>query len=429
MPALSPSETALSTDQLGNRLRNARREAQLTLREVGEELGVTAGQVSKYETGRDNVPLPRLTRLAGMLGVPVESLLLPPGRGSVPFEPVDLEAGAAELARLLRTIQRPAVKEAVLRLLETLAEQEPSGAAHPPGLREAQAPLAPPPLAAPPRASPAAAPAPALNGLANQLREAMLTRGSGLTLRYQPVVHAETAALVGFEALLRWTTPDGVEVPPLRAVALAEQSGLAETLDFWVLQEAAQRTAQWAAKQPNLVVAINVTSALLTSTLAVSAVRALLRAHGLRPGNLCIEVTETVLLDQQATSNLKALRKLGLKLAIDDFGTGQSALTRLMDLDVDVVKLDRGFFAGRQRGRQEVSFLEAMVRMAHARGARVVAEGIACREDAALALRVGCDACQGFWYAEAISTASAASMVGTRVADLPWRAADAPSRR
>lgn len=349
--------------------------------------------------------------------------LPPPDLRPAPLDPAEI----ARWVELLGSIQRPAVREALLALLQTLAQQAQPALAKPeplpppaprrPVLAEAQAPVAAPP----PESDPA--------DLADQLQAALLARRSGLTLRYQPVVSAQNGALTGFEALLRWTTPAGQEVPPLRVVAVAEAANLSETLDFWVLQEAVTAARPWVAANPALTVAINVTSALLTSPLAVNAVRALLRASGVAPGNLCIEVTETTLLDLRATENLAALRKLGLQLAIDDFGVGQSALARLMELDVDVVKLDRAFFSGREPGAQQVAFLASMVAMAKARGSRVVAEGIASREDAQLAQKIGCAACQGFWFAGPLSAGATGSIAGAGVNDLPWTMPAQAARR
>ena len=149
--------------------------------------------------------------------------------------------------------------------------------------------------------------------------------------------------------------------------------------------------------------------------------RDLLRANGVNASNFCIEVPETTLLDQRATNNLAALRRLGLQRAIDDFGTGQSALTRLMDLEVDVVKLDRAFFMGREQGPQQLSFLTAIVDRAKARGSRVVAEGVATRQDAQLARKIGCAACQGFWFAGPLSASAAGGLARLSATELPWQ--------
>ncbi len=254
--------------------------------------------------------------------------------------------------------------------------------------------------------------------LAAELAAAMALPRSGLQLHYQPLVNAVTGRLTGFEALLRWTTLDGVAINPMRAVELANRFGLAGALDMWVVGAAIARVSGWVRRQPDLVVAVNVTSSLLTTPSCAVQVEAVLHEHDMQPGNLCIEVTETVLLDEQTTQNLLALRALGVRLAIDDFGTGFSALSRLMDLPVDTVKLDRSFIMGRTLSVQDEAFLEAMVRMGHARGATVTIEGVSRPEDVALARRIGCDNCQGYWFAQALSVDFADALVASDA--LPW---------
>jgi len=336
---------------------------------------------------------------------------------------------AWEIAQLLQDLRSPAVRDAILNLLRTLSDRPlPMPDPAPPVIAKIAEPAA---LAATAVGmGPATAPQPLGEAadLAEQLHAALLARQSGLTLNYQPVVDATTGAILGFEALLRWTTPDGKQVPPLRVVDLAARANLLETLDFWVMQQAVSQTRPWLSANPRLVIAINVTAALLTSPLAVSAVRALLRANGVSAANFCIEVPETTLLDQRATNNLAALRRLGLQLAIDDFGTGQSALTRLMDLDVDLVKLDRAFFTAQEQGPRQRSFLGAIVDMAKARGSQVVAEGVATPEDARLAREIGCAACQGFWFAGPLTASAAGSLARSETAELPWQVVARPAR-
>jgi EAL domain-containing protein (putative c-di-GMP-specific phosphodiesterase class I) len=315
---------------------------------------------------------------------------------------------AEEAASLFGRIEPPSRRRALLQLMQALAEQDAASS----GLAEDQALLLPPP----PRVRQDD------QALSEELRQAILEPGTGLSLRYQPMVDARDGRLLGFEALLRWTTPNGLVIPPERVFAIATAHGLEEALEFWVLQEALMRSANWLLQQPGLTLSVNVAGALLANTLGLAMIRALLRSTGIPPASLCLEVTETMLLDEASRTNLSAIKALGLKVAIDDFGTGQSSLARLLDLDVDVVKLDRSFFVGRDGGREgDLSFLRAIVRMAHSRNATVVAEGIARSQDEALARRAGCDACQGFWYAQALSAEGTADMA--RETRQPWQRA------
>jgi EAL domain-containing protein (putative c-di-GMP-specific phosphodiesterase class I) len=252
-----------------------------------------------------------------------------------------------------------------------------------------------------------------------ELRAAMASPKSGLRLHYQPQVDAGTGCLTGFEALLRWTTEGGVAFNPLHTVELAARHGFAEALDIWVVQAVVICAGDWVRRQPNLVLAVNATSALLTLPSCARLVGGLLRNNQMPARNLCIEVTEMVLLNEQVTSNLLALRQIGVQLAIDDFGTGLSALSRLMDVPFDTVKLDRSFIADRTLSPQDEVFLEAMVRLGHARGASVTIEGVNRADDVELARRIGCDTCQGFWFAPALSAEEAEELVSSD--RLPWQ--------
>ena len=408
---------------MGARLREARRQARLTQRSVCEHLGVTAGMISRYEKGSTAMPLRRVADFAELVEVPVDQLVYGAASNRAEYG-TRLSQTALELAALLKIIDRPAVRIAVLRLLEALAarnvpkhalDEEPGAdmpAAADPDWVARCAPSTP---ALPMRAPDADT---RRDMLIDQLRRDMVRSGSPLTLNYQPIVTAQTGALVGFEALLRWHTETGEPVPPPEAVALAAHAGLSEALDFWVLQEACTDAAAWVSLRSDLYIAVNVTGGLLANPECINAVRAVLRGCGVAPNQLCVEVVEDLILDQATTDNLMALRALGVRIAIDDFGTGRSNLARLLDLKVDTVKLDRSFFLGRDLDESSVDFLKSLVRMSHQRGAQVVAEGIACDADSVLARQIACDACQGFWFSEALSAEAARYLV---VADkLPW---------
>ncbi len=403
-----PANDARQGQALGRRLRALRHNAGMTLREVGETVGVTTAQVSKYERGDCAVPEQRLPALAETLGVSLSAL--GDGAAAEAASRQDTNSFTLEAASLLSRISPPSRRMALVQLMHALAEQS-----------ETQAMAAISAVAAPRRTADVE---PDEARLVSMLREAILQPNTGLSLRYQPIVAAADGQLTGFEALLRWTTPDGVAIAPDRAFRLAAAHELEEALEFWVLQEAIMQSASWMKAQPGLTLSINVAGALLANTLGTGMVRALLRTTGVPAERLCIEVVETTLLDAASRSSLRALKDLGLKLAIDDFGTGQSSLARLLDLDVDVVKLDRSFFMGRSTTHAgHLEFLQAVVSMAHARRAIVVAEGIAEPADAAMARRAGCDSLQGFWFAQPLSAQATQEIAVAR--EKPWAVGEA----
>lgn len=251
--------------------------------------------------------------------------------------------------------------------------------------------------------------------LAQELHAALTSvsaeRHSGLRLEYQPLVDIGSATLHGFEALLRWTTLSEQAISPVTAIDIATHFGLGELLDRWVVRSAIAQLAGWVRRCPDIVVSINLTHALLHHPDCAMVVESELSRHGAAARNFCVEVTETVLLDEVALINLRGLRNLGVRLALDDFGTGQSTLARLMDLQVDNVKLDRSFIMNRDLSAQDEAFLKAMVGMSTARGATTTIEGVSQPEHLDLARRIGCTYCQGFWYSKAVSAPRAADML------------------
>jgi EAL domain-containing protein (putative c-di-GMP-specific phosphodiesterase class I) len=254
--------------------------------------------------------------------------------------------------------------------------------------------------------------------LAAELRQAMRDPSSRLTLHYQPLVSADDGSLEGFEALLRWTTVANVYIDPPKIIELVNNYDMAEALDLWVLQHAVLSAAQWVKAKPDIIVAVNMTAALLSSPECFAIVGGLLHTHTVPARNLSIEVTEELTLNEEIRTNLRKLRQLGIRLAIDDFGTGMSTLARLMDLAVDTIKLDRSFILGRTLTSKDEEFLAALVRIGTARGASVTIEGVSRAEDVALARRIGCNTCQGFWFGRAVNRARADAIVMTT--DLQW---------
>lgn len=413
-----PTKTKHASPSLGNRIRVARREARLTQRTVSHRLGISPGMLSRYEAGTAEMPLSRMASLAEMINVPLERLVGETALAEA-SDGEPLQQSADQLWELLRVIDRPSVRIAVLRLLQSVAA---SGASAdilrtPPSVTSTHD-LSPQPKQR--RASDPDQLAEARRAvLAEQLRRDMVRSNSSLVLNYQPIVDAQTGELAGFEALLRWHNDDGDAVPPLETVSIARDAGLAEALDFWVLQEAASDAVSWFGLRPNLYVAANMTASMLQNSSCVDAVRAIICTSGIEPNQICIELVEDLLVEQSTITNLQALRNLGVRIAIDDFGTGQSNLARLLEIDIDLVKLDRSFFLGRQLDDRSVGFLKSVVELAQCRGAKVIAEGVACEADATLAQLIGCDACQGFLFSKALSAEAARSLVdGAR---LPWK--------
>jgi diguanylate cyclase (GGDEF)-like protein len=221
-------------------------------------------------------------------------------------------------------------------------------------------------------------------------------------LHYQPVVDLAGGTVLGYEALIRWHRPGHGLVAPDAFIPTAEKSTLICHLGRWVLGEATRQLAQWLAERPDgdqgTTVAVNVSGRHLASASIVSDVTGALHASGLPAGNLVLEITETVLLDEPAaTPHLRALRALGVRISIDDFGTGYTSIGQLQHLHADTLKIDKSLVGSTSPGAAEL--VELVVRAAHAFGLNVVAEGVE-REDQLSALHhARCDSAQGYLFA------------------------------
>ena len=395
---------------LGRRIRAIRRHANLTQSAVAARLGLAVPTLSRYETGRCEIPSSFVEKFVQLFGGTVEELVAGPVASPV-TDDTSLNATAMTMASLLHDIEEPETRGAVLRQLRDLVAPHIRERVVAAERSEALRPSARAGAATETETSLVLFDSQLQETLVAQLRQDMVRSEGNLRLHYQPIVDAMTGALLGFEALLRWQTLCGEQVPPRQVFGIAAQAGLVQALDFWVLQEASIDTAMWVRTRPNLIINVNISGGLLGSSHCVNAVRDVLRGGSTAPHSLCIEVLEELILDQPTTDNILALRRLGVRLAIDDFGTGRSNLARVLELKFDSIKLDQSFFAGRALDEAAVDFLCSVVRMAHQRGATVIAEGVTNEFDAALAKQLGCDACQGVWFSEALTAEMAWPLV------------------
>lgn len=221
---------------------------------------------------------------------------------------------------------------------------------------------------------------------------------------YQPIVDLRTRRCVSMEALVRWQHPERGLVPPVRFIDIAEECGLIGRIGDFVLQEASRQLARWrdalGADAPRSM-SINVSRAQLADDGLTGRVHAAMRANGLPPGSLQLEVTESLAAqDDGMRSRLNELKLLGAVIALDDFGTGYSSLACLHQLPVDVVKIDRSFVTLAETSPHHVVLIEATVRVTKSLGMRTVAEGVETEGQAALLDSLGCDKGQGYLFAK-----------------------------
>ncbi|MEY4269886.1 MAG: hypothetical protein RLZZ58_1102 [Pseudomonadota bacterium] len=240
--------------------------------------------------------------------------------------------------------------------------------------------------------------------LETALRHAIET--DGLHLAFQPLVSFATGAVSGFEALARWTSPDGRAVSPGEFIPIAEDSGLIVPLGQWVIAEAAATLARWDAANGgspiDIYVGVNVSSIQLVRDDVAAQVRAALARHSISGDRLMLELTESAIIGDPdlALSVLGELKALNTRIAMDDFGTGYSNLAYLQRLPIDVLKIDRSFVTDMTVDRDKVAIVRTIQSLAEALGMQTTAEGIETGEQARLLAALGCDYAQGFHFAK-----------------------------
>lgn len=246
--------------------------------------------------------------------------------------------------------------------------------------------------------------------LQGDLRIALANRE--LALVYQPKIDGASGALSGAEALLRWQHPRRGPVPPDVFVPLAERFGLILEIGDWVIDEACRQMRAWADDGLTINVAINVSSHQLSQRNLANRIEVALRRYRLDAGRLLCEITESVAMSNlvQAQQTLDDLARIGVYLSIDDFGTGHSSLASLRQLPARQLKIDRSFVRDIDTSADARAVVDAVVRLAHALGLTVVAEGVetAAQRDVLLALQ--CDELQGFFFARPMTARELARM-------------------
>jgi diguanylate cyclase (GGDEF)-like protein len=245
---------------------------------------------------------------------------------------------------------------------------------------------------------------------------------------YQPIVDSRSHELRSLEALVRWEHPVRGVLPPSDFLAIAYRTGLIVELGQFMLRSACEQTAVWRRKRPGLTVAVNVSHRELLHPDFSSQVAGVLAMTDLPPEALYLEVTETVLAaEEQITDILQPLTDMGVRCSLDDFGTGHSSLSRLRQLKLDRVKIDRSFVSEIAEDDSEgAPLLVSIVGLAHSIGLSVVAEGVETKQQAEFLAAHGCDELQGYYFSRPISSADLQSrfLSSTTVGPTDPQAAD-----
>ena len=236
-----------------------------------------------------------------------------------------------------------------------------------------------------------------------------------LLLHYLPEVDMRTGEILAAEALVRWQHPTRGLLGPDAFIGVAESINLAGELGRWVMRSACADFAAWQSRGlgENIVMRINVSPVQLVIDGFVESVAGILEEFGLARGSVCLEITESVVVQDIETTRitLAALKAAGVQIAIDDFGTGYSAFSHLKSLPVDTLKIDRGFVRELGADPGDLAIVRAIIALAEAFGLELVAEGVETEAAALTLLRHGCHRAQGFLLSRPIAGAALESLL------------------
>ncbi|HZP86766.1 MAG TPA: EAL domain-containing protein [Burkholderiales bacterium] len=237
-----------------------------------------------------------------------------------------------------------------------------------------------------------------------ELRQALQRRQ--FVLHYQPRLNLRNGELVGLEVLLRWQHPQRGLLFPAAFVNVAEESGLMESIGYWVIQQACRRAKQWQlAGLRRVKVAVNLSARELAKARRLArSISRILTLSGLDPRHLTLEMSESLLLNN-AEENLSVLKRLGergVRIAVDDFGSGYSSLSHLRQLPIETLKIDRSVIAGLPHDPSAVGIVKAIIALAHSLGVSVTAEGVESPVQLDALAELGCDEYQGNLVCEAL---------------------------
>lgn len=225
------------------------------------------------------------------------------------------------------------------------------------------------------------------------------------SLEYQPIIHAPTGGIVGFEALIRWHHPLLGMISPSEFIPLAEESGLIHAIGIWILRTACVQSKSWQKEEfASTYVSINASARQFDNDSFVTTIEQILHETGLPPHCLRIEITESTAMTNvmEMISKLSELSRLGVNISIDDFGTGYSSLSYLKKFPINTLKIDQSFVRDISRDNNQEAIIQAIAALANSLGIHVVAEGVETVEQYLFLLKVGCQDMQGYFFSKPV---------------------------
>jgi diguanylate cyclase (GGDEF)-like protein/PAS domain S-box-containing protein len=229
-----------------------------------------------------------------------------------------------------------------------------------------------------------------------------------LRVYYQPIISIREGTITGVEAVVRWAHPERGIVVPAEFIGAAESTGLIIPIGAWVLRQACRQLYAWKASGvERLTMSVNLSAKQLRSADMLSTVVDAIERTGVDPADLCLEVTESTLMDDppEAKRLLDEIKGLGVRLAIDDFGTGYSSLSYLKQFPIDVLKVDRSFVSNVGTDAQDTAIVTSVIQLARALSLDTIAEGVETLEQRSQLDALGCQLAQGYLWSGPVEAA------------------------
>ncbi len=238
--------------------------------------------------------------------------------------------------------------------------------------------------------------------------EAALRTGQ-FHMAYQPIVTARSGKVLGFEALVRWDSPEHGPVSPAEFVPVAEETGLILDLGDWITRQSFKDARRWGGPY----VSVNLSARQFLRQNVAERILRYAEEADLSPSRIQIELTETAIIDDvdRAAHNLEVLRGAGMRVALDDFGTGYSSLTYLNQFAIDCIKIDKSFVDNVARDKQSAIIVASVTKLASSLGMGVVAEGVETDQQHHVLTAAGCGALQGYRFGRPMSPGDAKAMI------------------
>ncbi|WP_008311103.1 putative bifunctional diguanylate cyclase/phosphodiesterase [Leptolyngbya sp. PCC 6406] len=238
-------------------------------------------------------------------------------------------------------------------------------------------------------------------------------------LAYQPIVSMKNNHIIGFEALARWPQSDTTSIPASVFIPLAEKLGCIHKLGIWILEQACHQLHIWQqayANQTPLSMSVNLSVAEIFQPDLIPEVQRILETTKILPNTLKIEITESTLINNNRTAIpvLLALQDMGIQLYIDDFGTGYSCLSRLQELPIDGLKIDRSFVQS-----QQWQISKTICLLARNLGLDVIVEGVETPEELTALQRAGCTKMQGYYFSKPLDSQSVTALLSPQSSKVP----------